>query len=186
MNEPSPKHPLPIADLKQVVISSSADGRNSGLPREEPLPEEASSKQSTQYGLSGLLWFVLVCSAYFSLIAVFRSIVIEKHPITTGSLFAVYFAWGVIFVYYSAKRVRGMLVAHCTGPIMAELIALSEFSRGQFGILGNMQCSTFMAFLIYLAVGCWISSLLSFPFTVIRLIVYGLWYRYFKSGEKAA
>jgi hypothetical protein len=157
-----------------------AGGENPQNPLEPSPTDEPRPLAAAQFSLRGLMWFTLVCSAYFSLFAVVRDMVVNHHDPTWTNIFTVFFAWFVLFIFYLTKGVRGMIVAHVIGPGFALLIAILKLhihtvSDGQTHSAGISSSYDFFS---HIAAGCFVSSMLSFPFTVIQFVTSALWKRY--------
>jgi hypothetical protein len=167
-----------IVDIETNGTANPAGGENPRNFFDKPQAEESKPLASAQFSLRGLMWFTLVCSAYCSLFAVFRDVAVEDHEPTEMSILTVFFAWLVLFIFYLAKGVRGMIVAHCIGPVVALLIAATRSASGNSLLPGSFAVFSPMYFYIHLAAGFFISSMFSFPFTVMRFVTRALWKRY--------
>ena len=79
-------------------------------PRPTPQPVPA------QFGLRGLLWFMLACSAYFAQLAV----VLHAEQLHTGrsgsGVLALLVGWLLLGAFYVRIRFRRALVIHCFAP----------------------------------------------------------------------
>ncbi len=117
-----------------------------------------------QFGLRGMLWFVAACSAYCSQLAALPHVAALPHlvddvELAWRSVATFFVAWLVLGAFLLTKGVQGMIVAHCTAPALALVLAVP------------MVINRPSAFVQALAIACFVSSLVSFPASVLRMVV---------------
>ena len=90
----------------------------------------------------------------------------------------VFVGWTMLLVFLRSKGVRGMLVAHCLVPGFFLLFAcpycLSELSNWLSGSPPTLDAESVRVFLLTLARVCFVSSMVSFPASVLQMIVRAL------------
>ena len=129
-------------------------------------PEGPEAGAAAQFGLRGLLWFVVACSAYCSQFAILREVDSGARPPGWSYILAIILAWLVLAAFHLTKGVRGMMVAHATGPTIM-LLVMAVSSAGH----DSMDPKVLVGMI---AMGCFVSSLLSFPASVARTTVVAL------------
>jgi hypothetical protein len=112
------------------------------------------------FSLRDLLWFVTTCGAYF---AQFAALFQLGEQSWRRCAYGVLAAWLVLGALLLVKGVRGMIVAHCIGPVVALFIKL--LASGSSGLVVSG-----FSFEGVLAVGCFVSSLISFPASVVNSV----------------
>jgi len=131
-----------------------------------------SSKEtpSRQFSLRGLLWFVVACSAYFSMLGETIRSLQSGHEPGWRSFTTVIVCWAILLLFLRSKGVRGMVVAHCTAP--AFLLPFCLFFLVKSLVAGEQISplsvrGLFAAF----AVVCFVSALVSFPVSVLQMLL---------------
>jgi hypothetical protein len=149
-----------------MPLRDAEDSRAITTPRDET--------RKPQFSLRGLLWFMVACSAYFSMLgATGRLAAGPQKPDAGPWLVTVLVTWLILLLFLRTKGVRGMLVAQFVGPIVGlglSFLRLDNVQLSVFGFEGSL-----VATVLCCAVGCFVSSLLSFPLSVLRTIVLALW-----------
>jgi uncharacterized membrane protein len=142
----------------------------------EPQPTGPETDAPAQFGLGGMLWFVVACSAYCSQLAACPQLFTQWR-----SVLAIFVAWLILGAFLLTKGVRGMIVAHCAAPVLVLAVCL-------LGVLitPHLVLADFGAFLRALAVVCLVSSLVSFPASVVRLVLVAIWGRFQGTGKSPA
>ena len=133
-------------------------------PTEPPLMGEIESRPSgpeglrpAQFSVRGMLWFVTACGAYCTQFAALSQLDDQR---LWRCEFAILAAWLVLGVFLLTKGVRGLIVAHCVGPALALFIKFLTCDTSGLVISG-------LSFTQVLAAGCFVSSLVSFPASIV-------------------
>ena len=125
----------------------------------------------SQFGLRGMLWFVVACSAYFSQLTAFPRLWSDDVS-NWRNISAILVAWLVLGAFLLTKVVRGMIVAHCSAPGLVLFItlffALPDSLRRPGGLSAIL--TGLGDFAKVFAVACSVSSLVSFPASVARMV----------------
>jgi hypothetical protein len=149
-------------------------------PNGEPTAGEPSARgqdNPTQFSLRGLLWFMLVASAYFSQFpAMAQMATVRRDPWDDPAgwrfMATAVVTWTLLAIFYRNRRVRGMMVAHCAGPVavlsylfialLVLLVALIRQDLPEIPGVGQL--------LFPIAIGCFVSSLVGFPCSVVQMV----------------
>jgi len=121
-----------------------------------------------QFSLPGLLWFVVACSAYFSMIGETIRELQNEHEPQWRLVTTILVCWAILFFFLRSKGVRGMLVAHCAMPTL--VLILCAFA----GPKGSRLSDEAWELCVGLAIVCFATSLLTFPASVLRMVVVAL------------
>ena len=117
-----------------------------------------------RFSLRNLLIFVLACCVYLavlpSMAAIWHAEEIPDDGIVVISLIV---AWLLLSFVYAAWHLRSALIVHCFGPIAVVAIAL--IYSVAFGLPDGVDLCQFSVRI--LTVGCFISTLFSFPTTTL-------------------
>jgi hypothetical protein len=152
----------------------SEQSSDDGLPPEEPPVAEVATPSGrhrswfalpsgpVQFGLQSMLWFMLVCSAYFAQLgAVWHSEATAPRLISVeGS--AIVLAWLVLAVFYLRIRFRQALIVHCSGLAILGILVL---------FVGADEPGTMT---ILILVGCFMGSLVSLPVVILMMLVWAV------------
>ena len=110
-NPESPRDDLTIGGRGQ---------RSTNRPRPAPRPVPA------QFGLRGLLWFMVACSAYFAQLAIRARVLDSRDGLPLlSSVSTVAVGWLLLAAFYVRIRFRRALVIHCFVPGLILVCALS-------------------------------------------------------------
>ncbi len=126
----------------------------------EPQSSVPGGPTPVQFGLRGMLWFVTACGAYFAQFAALSQLDGQSR---WRCEFAILVAWLVLGAFLLTKGVRRLIVAHCVGPALALFIKLLTFDTSGRVISGLTLAQV-------LAAGCFVSSLISFPVSIMRMV----------------
>ena len=172
--EPSVEGECPVC--RNAVCPSRHDERDA-MTAAGPQPSGMETWRAAQFSLRGTLWFIVACSVYCSQFAALRQIDSRSW---WRSVLAIFVAWLVLGVFLLAKGVRGMIVAHCFTPVVILFFGLVSFPR--FWSTGH-SLEDLRGFMQTLAIVCLVSSSLSFPASVVRMVCRAVWRRF--GGAKA-
>ena len=132
------------------------------------MSDSTDGARKPQFSLRGLLWFVAAFSAYVSMLAETARWA-GSHPedeLTRPWIVTLFATWAILFLFLRSRGVRGMLVAHCAGPVVGLVFVPLQTVFRQAGphdwLLSNFGP---------IVTGCFISSLISFPISVLRMVV---------------
>jgi hypothetical protein len=128
--------------------------------------------RTPQFSLRSLLWFVVACSAYFSMLSATSKLLASRELNAGPWLVTVFVTWLILFFFLHTKGVRGMLTAHFIGPAVGVLLLLPPTSI--FIEDKGRQVEPLLLFAMSGAAGCFVSSLISFPASVLRMVVLAL------------
>ena len=84
----------------------------------------------------------------------------------------VFVCWLILFIFLRSKRVHGMLVAHCAVPVIVLVFVVLELLRSMNSMRDCAEAVQGAS--MALAFCCFVSSMVSFPASVLQMIVRAL------------
>ncbi len=135
-------------------------------------PSGMETSMAAQFSVRGALWFTVACSVYCS-----QFVALPQFDSRSWwrSVVAIFVAWLVLGLFLLAKGVRGMIVAHCFMPVVVLFFGLVAFPW--FWSTGR-SLQDLRGFIQTLAIVCLVSSSLSFPASVVRMVCRAVWRRF--------
>jgi hypothetical protein len=143
-----------------MMDTSEMDSQLSGKPHEQ-----------RQFGLGGLLWFVVACGAYVSQ---FQLELFTSSPLGGGwervgwrAVSTVMVPWLLLAVFYVWIGLRPAFTVHCAGPVLTAIIMTLLLLISQPGGFRDPIRALGMAPVF----GCLVSSTVSFPASILMMLV---------------
>jgi hypothetical protein len=122
----------------------------------------AEAYRPRQFSLRAMLGFTVLCALYAAQNAAMGELAASENGLLDWpSLTAIALAWTTLAVFYLAHDMKLIAAVHCIGPALLIDLAAMAPSQG----------SSLAALLRSAAIGCAVCTTVSFPLSIIRIMV---------------